>query len=176
VKEKNGSNVDGMSDEPEDISPDERSLADAAPRTPSRKAGFFSVYKKGQGYWTRMGTAIGAAILVAVLALYTYSETKAMVSLYNINPRLPLIATAGVVLAAVIVAWVLMNKPRNVDFLIATDGEMNKVNWTSRKELLGSTRIVIIFMFAIAMVLFLIDVLAGGLFQLIGLLRVGPLF
>ena len=23
--------------------------------------GFFHIYKKGQGYWTRMGTAVGAA-------------------------------------------------------------------------------------------------------------------
>ena len=45
-----------------------------------------------------------------------------------------------------------MNKPTNVDFLIATDSEMKKVNWTSRKELIGSTKVVIIFMFLIARV------------------------
>ena len=43
-----------------------------------------------------------------------------------------------------------MNKPANVDFLIATDSEMKKVNWTSRKELIGSTKVVILFMFLIA--------------------------
>ena len=45
-----------------------------------------------------------------------------------------------------------MNKPTNVDFLIATDSEMKKVNWTSRKELIGSTKVVIVFMFLIAVV------------------------
>src|SRR3712207_7866772 len=44
----------------------------------------------------------------------------------------------------------LMNKPANVDFLIATDSEMKKVNWTSRRELIGSTKVVIVFMFLIA--------------------------
>jgi preprotein translocase SecE subunit len=51
-------------------------------------------------------------------------------------------------------AWWLMNKQDNVDFLIATDSEMKKVNWTSRKELIGSTKVVIVFMFLIAMFLF----------------------
>jgi preprotein translocase subunit SecE len=149
---------------------------DHGPDKPARTrgaSGFFTVYKKGQGYWTRMGTAIGAAVLIAVLALYTYSETKAF---FQQSPRIPVISTVVVVAIGVIAAWVLMNKPRNADFLIATDGEMNKVNWTSRKELLGSTRIVIIFLFAIAFILFFIDVIAGLFFQIIGLLRIGPLF
>jgi preprotein translocase subunit SecE len=153
-------------DRPDDRGPDKPARARGA-------SGFFTVYKKGQGYWTRMGTAIGAAVLIAVLALYTYSETK---SFFQQSPRVPMIATACVVVLGVVLAWVLMNKPRNADFLIATDGEMNKVNWTSRKELMGSTRIVIIFLFAIAFILFFIDVFAGFFFQLIGVLRSGTLF
>ena len=46
-----------------------------------------------------------------------------------------------------------MNKPSNVDFLVATDREMKKVNWTSRKDLIGSTKVVIVFMFLIALIL-----------------------
>jgi preprotein translocase subunit SecE len=80
-----------------------------------------------------------------------------------------------VVLVLGIIAWRLMNKPRNVDFLIATDVEMKKVNWTSRRELFGSTRIVITFLFMIALILFLIDIGTGTFFQLIGLLKFGPL-
>jgi preprotein translocase SecE subunit len=57
-----------------------------------------------------------------------------------------------------------MNKPSNADFLIATDSEMKKVNWTSRKELIGSTKVVIFFMVIIASVLFVIDVLMGYVF------------
>ena len=37
-----------------------------------------------------------------------------------------------------------MNKPSNVDFLIATDSEMKKVNWTTKGELFGSTRVVVV--------------------------------
>jgi len=63
----------------------------------------------------------------------------------------------GFLLVYSIVAIRLMNKPSNVDFLVATDSEMKKVNWTSRKELIGSTKIVVVFMFLIAAFLFLID-------------------
>ena len=56
-----------------------------------------------------------------------------------------------------------MNKPANVDFLIATDSEMKKVNWTSRKELIGSTQVVIMFMFLIALFLFAVDEVWGWL-------------
>jgi preprotein translocase SecE subunit len=80
------------------------------------------------------------------------------------------------VCAAFIVAfaglcWWLMNKPTNVDFLIATDSEMKKVNWTSRRELIGSTKVVIIFMFLIAAILFLIDVGFGYLFYMVKVLK-----
>lgn len=38
----------------------------------------------------------------------------------------------------------LVNKPKFADFLIATEGEMKKVSWSSRSELIGSTTIVIL--------------------------------
>jgi preprotein translocase subunit SecE len=67
-----------------------------------------------------------------------------------------------------------MNKPANADFLIATDSEMKKVNWTSRKELIGSTKVVIVFMFLIAMLLFLFDIIFGYLFYFMGVLKSSP--
>src|SRR5690242_21250868 len=36
--------------------------------------GFFHVYKSGQGYWTRMGTAAGAALIGLLSANFIYSE------------------------------------------------------------------------------------------------------
>jgi preprotein translocase SecE subunit len=67
-----------------------------------------------------------------------------------------------------------MNRPTNVDFLIATDSEMKKVNWTSRKELMGSTKVVILFMFIMASYLFLMDVLFGYFFYAIGVVKEPP--
>jgi len=149
---------------------------------PARRAddgpGFFHLYKPGQGYWTRMGTA-GAALLVAVLTahfLYQYmhiwlgkfgmSESAARpTSIYII---------AGLAIAWGLFVWYMMNKPTNADFLIATDSEMKKVNWTSKRELIGSTKVVIIFMFLIAFLLFAFDIIFGYLFYFLDVLKTKP--
>src|SRR6476646_7426087 len=49
-----------------------------APGTPGPGAGqFFHIYKSGQGYWTRMGTAAGAALIILLVGnfLYTFLPT-----------------------------------------------------------------------------------------------------
>jgi preprotein translocase SecE subunit len=40
--------------------------------------------------------------------------------------------------------YLLINKPAVSDFLIASEGEIKKVNWSSRKEIAVSTFIVIV--------------------------------
>lgn len=188
---------------------DEKELPDERPeRVASARpqgGGFFTIYKKGQGYWTRMGTALGVAMLLTVFAVFVYTELKTRLPNWIHTPQsvenldaaaltevnranaaafgeaqqtANMIAagvTIGLVLVGMIIAWRLMNKPSNADFLIATDVEMKKVNWTSRTELFGSTKVVIIFVFLIALILFLVDVGTGMFFQLIGLLKFGPL-
>ncbi|MEO6436831.1 MAG: hypothetical protein ABIP55_13865, partial [Tepidisphaeraceae bacterium] len=42
-------------------------------RATGERGGFFHVYKKGQGYWTRMGTAAAAALIGALTAHFFYS-------------------------------------------------------------------------------------------------------
>jgi preprotein translocase subunit SecE len=139
--------------------------------------GFFSLYKPGHGYWTRMGTAIGAALIALLTAHFIYMHMPVWLpESWEAASRKQFalgVAAVFLVLFAALVWW-LMNKPSNADFLIATDSEMKKVNWTSRRELIGSTKVVIIFMFLIAGILFLIDVIFGYLFHLIGILKYGP--
>ena len=76
------------------------------------------------------------------------------------------------VIYGLIVFW-LMNKASNADFLIATDSEMKKVNWTSRRELIGSTKVVVIFMFLTALFLFLCDIVFIFIMRLINVLKFG---
>ncbi|MFO0832246.1 MAG: preprotein translocase subunit SecE [Phycisphaerales bacterium] len=49
------------------------------------------------------------------------------------------------------------NKPATVDFLIATDEEMRKVHWSSRKIILDSTLVVVTATFFIAALIFVAD-------------------
>ena len=153
-------------EEPRGERPQDRA---AAPR-----AGFFTIYKKGQGYWTRMGTAVGAGVLGALITWQIYRYVPAFMN--SAEPgrgqRVGLIAASIFAAVYAFIAWRLMNKPDNVDFLIATDSEMKKVNWTSRRELIGSTKVVILFMFAIALILFVLDLLFNTLFYAIRVLEV----
>jgi preprotein translocase subunit SecE len=142
--------------------------------SPSR-GGFFTVYKPGQGYWTRVGTGIGAGIVGLFFAQFLYSNMIAWSTYFSTHRGVLLGVIAGVLTLYGLLIWWLMNKPNHADFLIATDSEMKKVNWTTRKELIGSTRVVILFMFLIAAILFIYDVLFGFVFYFLRVLEEPPL-
>jgi preprotein translocase subunit SecE len=144
----------------------------ARPAAPNPGHGFFSIYKKGQGHWTRMGTLGGAVLIGVVTGQFLWAERADM----NVTDRTAYFIVGIFALIYAGIVFYLLNRPTNVDFLIATDSEMKKVNWTSRKELFGSTRIVILFMFLIAVVLFLYDLLFHTFFWWIGVLKTPPPF
>ncbi|MGA2584416.1 MAG: preprotein translocase subunit SecE [Tepidisphaeraceae bacterium] len=173
---------DDSSDEQEERSPKARPAAAVVPAS----QGYFTIYKKGQGYWTRMGTVAGVALLGLLTGAFIFDQMEsfgAEVSFQNFLSKLNLGGSRASYLLVLIFATVyslfafhVLNKPTNVDFLIATDSEMKKVNWTSKKELFGSTRVVIIFMVFVATVLFLYDLFFHTLFWWIGVLKTPPPF
>lgn len=140
-------------------------------RRPGEGRGFFTIYKRGQGYWTRMGTAAAGFGISFLVANFIYHQLRAW---FHVKAGPALSVAGAVFFALAIFAWRMMNKPTNVDFLIATDSEMKKVNWTTRKELIGSTKVVIIFVLLISAFLFVIDIVFGYLFHLIRVLEFGP--
>src|SRR5438105_1244512 len=86
--------------------------------------GFFTIYKKGQGYWTRVGTVAGASLLALLTAQFLYTQGKVWFQPSGGGrPNMP--AVLGLVAAFLavfaIVVFRIINKPRVVDFLIATD-------------------------------------------------------
>lgn len=152
---------------------EDNSDRDPEPQRPERaqpRSGFFSIYKQGQGYWTRICSAVGAGMIVALSADFIYSQAPAYISVLNQYPAAMAAVVGAYILAMAIIIWQVMNRPGNVDFLIATDSEMKKVNWTSRGELVGSTKIVILFMFMIAALLFGLDLYFTRIFYLLGVL------
>jgi preprotein translocase SecE subunit len=56
-------------------------------------------------------------------------------------------------------AWRLVNWPAFADFLIATEAEMNKVSWTTRKRLYTDTIVVLVTVVLMTVFLFLVDIL-----------------
>ncbi len=80
------------------------------------------------------------------------------------------VAAVFLIIGAIAIYWYVGRNPRSVDFLIATDGEMRKVNWSSRKVILNSTYVVIGAAFLVAAAIFIIDNLLSRFFMWIKIL------
>jgi len=173
-------------EEREEREAEQREEREAAARGPVPSGGvgggLFHLYKPGQGYWTRMGTAGGVILLIAMLARFIYISLNVRTRLdWFFNPakgieehgfpKIKLIITGMFCAVSAAVAWYYLNKPKVVDFFIATESEMKKVNWTSRKEIIGSTKVVIGFMLIVASMLFIYDQYFTRIFFLVGVLR-----
>ncbi len=81
------------------------------------------------------------------------------------------IAAALLILTAFGVFWFVGFGRKPVDFLVATDGEMKKVHWTTAREVRGSTIVVIVAAFMIAGILYGIDQIFASIFRMIGVLE-----
>jgi preprotein translocase SecE subunit len=57
------------------------------------------------------------------------------------------------------ISWRIVNWPVFADFLIATEAEMNKVSWTTRRRLVQDTIVVLVTVLLLTLYLFLVDVL-----------------
>lgn len=116
-------------------------------------------------------------LLVADAELVRAGDADAQVRARTVQPIFPVIylqagVTAGVMLLGVIFVYYFVATHRgSVDFLINTDGEMRKVNWSTKKEVIGSTQVVIVAAFLIATILFGIDVGFQFFFRAIGVLQ-----
>jgi preprotein translocase SecE subunit len=118
------------------------------------------IYKKGQGYWTRMMTAIAVGLLVVMGGVWVWDNLGG-IRIGNLEP-IYLQAAAFVLIVAVFgfLGFYLVGcKPKCVDFLIATEGEMKKVNWSTRREIMGSTWVVIGLTVVVAVIISVLDYL-----------------
>ena len=67
--------------------------------------------------------------------------------------------------------WVAFVSRPSSDFMIATEGEMKKVSWSSKREIIGSTKVVILFTVLMALFLFLVDLAFQTMFSGMGILK-----
>jgi len=70
--------------------------------------------------------------------------------------------------------WVCFVNRKASDFFISTEGEMKKVNWSTRREIIGSTKVVIVFTLLMSLVLFMVDMVFMTFFSWIGVLKEAP--
>lgn len=127
-----------------------------------------TIYKSGQGYYTRMGTAAAAAVL-SLLGLYWLWGYAIRIRIGDIVPTY--VAAGVTILVGAILTWfvydLVFRRPRTGDFLIATEGELKKVNWSSRREVTGSTTVVIVTIALTTVFVFFVDKIFYWFFALI---------
>jgi preprotein translocase SecE subunit len=76
-----------------------------------------------------------------------------------------------VIVGVGLIYWHVGRRPRSVDFLIAVDGEMKRVNWSTRQTIIDSTMVVIGATFLIAAVLFAADWFLQWVYAISGVVR-----
>ncbi len=97
------------------------------------------IYKRGQGKHTRLGTGLVCLVIAVYGALILNQRLGALTDNVWIETLIPF----GVAAAFGGLIWWLSNVPAVANFLIAAEGEIKKVSWSSRREIFTSTLVVI---------------------------------
>ena len=155
----------------EDRLNDTRRKVPGAGRKGEASPAFFTIYRPHQGGWVRLGTAVASALFIGATALFLAYDVSTSAKW---SSKLTIIIVSLWVLGSAALAWWAQNKAMHVEFIIDTDSEMKKVNWTSRKELIGSTKVVILFMLIMSTMLFFIDIVFQLFFFSINVLKFSP--
>ena len=147
------------------------------PERETRRSGGFAlrIYKPGQGYHLRLGTAIGAGVLIVSGAAFLLKELGTLgLEAKHLLPVQWGVTVGFLVVMGVLVYWIAGVGRRSNDFFIATEGEMKKVRWSTRKEVVRSTKVVILTVILLGTFLFVADILFMLFFSTIRVLKASP--
>jgi preprotein translocase SecE subunit len=150
-------------------------------------AGWFHAisYKGNQGVRVRRGTIVGL-LTVGLCGVYSLVTSRLLGSsfrgnidwlweipftraapaedfstyvyipvIYNVPVVVPILLSAAILWFC----WRVVNWPTFGDFLIATEAEINKVSWTTRRRLVQDTIVVLVTVFLMTAFLFIVDIL-----------------
>ena len=120
----------------------------------------FKIYKRGQGYYTRLWSGLVVFGIVACGCYVLWLKLAVIANLW-VKTLVPVGLCIG---GALLIFW-LMNKPGAADFMISAEGEIKKVSWSSRREIAVSTLIVIFVVVIMAVMLFAADMTFKSLFM-----------
>jgi preprotein translocase SecE subunit len=104
------------------------------------------------------------ATVALIVALGCWRLSRLLDASYDNLWVVTMIPAAVMVASAVLILW-LLNKPALADFMIAAEGELKKVNWSSRAEIYVSTAVVVVVLVTMAALLGTTDVVFRMVFQ-----------
>jgi preprotein translocase subunit SecE len=126
-----------------------------------------TVYKPGQGVRARLVLLATAGIMAYFCGQWLREEMIEMRALWSYG--VPFAVGGLLVLAGLFFA----NWPRLVDLLIETESELNKVSWSSRKDLWKSTWVVIFTIVLMATFMFAVVRIVSVIFYQANVLKRG---
>jgi preprotein translocase subunit SecE len=129
--------------------------------------GRVAAYKPNQGWYARLWTGLGLGALV-VTGLYRLDATQLQGEI-GTTARFSILGALAAGLGWLVYRTIQF--PPFVDFLVATEAEMNKVSWTTKAELKRATAVVLTTVLLMAVYLFGVDWLWSTILQTIGILR-----
>ncbi|MEP0847850.1 MAG: preprotein translocase subunit SecE [Phycisphaerae bacterium] len=150
--------------------PVERRPVAAPPKGDAGGLTALRIHKPGQGSMLRWGSAAAGGIISVAAAMFVSEQ----LAIFGVTVR-TLVPVAVLIVLGVLIFRLVGQSRTVVDFLIATEGEMKKVNWSTRREVFGATRVVIVTVLALGFILFFVDIFFIGFFEAIGVLRIGLL-
>lgn len=118
------------------------------------------IYKRGQGYHTRLWTSL-ACFALACWGSFRLSEILTVVGNAWVEYMVP-----AAVLA--VFAWgfyYLQNMPAVADFLINAESELKKVSWSTKAQVIASTTVVIFVVIIVSVLLGFVDIGFRSLFE-----------
>ncbi len=121
----------------------------------------FDIYKRGQGKYTRLFSAFGVVLIAGLGCWQLYVKLEGA----DLGLWFETMVPAGLFVVLTLLIFWLVNKPTVADFMIAAEGEMKKVSWSSRKEIAVSTFIVIVVVIIVALLLGVTDLVFHEMFR-----------
>lgn len=147
--------------------------------------GWFSLaaYKRTQGLRVRRGTML-AVLAIAATGIWTlsleYASNWEITLPYADGAKVLLLRDARFtvpLLLAVVSLWLayrLVHFPAFADFLIATEAELNKVSWATRKRLVQDTIVVLTTVVLVTAFIFFVDIFWGWSLEKVGVIQLPP--
>ena len=120
----------------------------------------FDIYKRGQGKYTRLCSVFAGAIIVGAGCWRLYRKLGVWLTGLSANTAMwvEMMVPVGLfVTLSLFLLW-LVNKHSVANFMIAAEGEMKKVSWSSKQEIAVSTVIVIVVVVSMALLLGVTDI------------------
>jgi len=123
----------------------------------------FEVYKKGQGAKSRLvaGITLAAFIGFGCYALWgaLRGYMTSTLAVGSVSVPFSLLIPAALFVVLELLALYILNRPRMADFLINTEGELRKVAWPSRDDVMRQTMVVIATVVVLTIIIFVFDII-----------------